>query len=67
MGQHIFETRILFPDDQILNVAATFQKCKNNCVTWASAGGGKMGICPPLENGTKKEKFLENMKSAVYF
>jgi len=27
--------------------------------------GGKMGICPPLEIGTKKEKFLENVESAV--
>jgi len=29
-------------------------------------GGGKTGIYgPPLEIGTKKEKFLENVKSAV--
>jgi len=27
--------------------------------------GGKNGHLPPLEIGTKKEKFLENMKSAV--
>jgi len=27
--------------------------------------GGKTGICLPLEIGTKKENFLENVKSAV--
>jgi len=26
--------------------------------------GAKKGICPPLENGTKKQIFLENVKSA---
>jgi len=25
--------------------------------------GGKMGICPPLEIGTKSQKYLENLKS----
>jgi len=29
-------------------------------------GKGKTGICPNLEIGTKKQKFLENVKSAVY-
>ena len=26
--------------------------------------GVKTGVCPPLEIGTKKQKFLENVKSA---
>jgi len=34
--------------------------------SWASAGG-KTGICLPLEIGTKNQKFLEKLKSAVYF
>ena len=29
--------------------------------------GGKTGIWPPLEIGTKKQKFLENLKSSVQF
>jgi len=29
---------------------------------WASAGWAKTGICPPLEIGTKKQTFLENVK-----
>jgi len=29
--------------------------------------GCKTGICPPPEIGTKKAKFLENVKSAVWF
>jgi len=32
--------------------------------SWASAGGAKR-VFPPLEIGTKKAKFLENVKSAV--
>jgi len=32
--------------------------------TWASAGG-ETDICPPLEIETKKQKFLENVKSEV--
>jgi len=28
-------------------------------------GGRKKGIFPPLEIGTKKQKFIENVKSAV--
>jgi len=27
--------------------------------------GGKTAICPPLEIGTKKQKFLENVKTGV--
>jgi len=34
--------------------------------TWASAGG-KTGICPPLEIGTKNQKFLEHLKLAAKF
>jgi len=30
-------------------------------------GGGQTDISPPLEIGSKKEKFLENVKSAVQF
>jgi len=37
---------------------------KTGLQSWASAGGDKTGI-PPLEMGTKKQKFLENVKSAV--
>ena len=32
-------------------------------VVWGIAGGGT-GICPPLEIGTKNQKFPENVKSA---
>jgi len=35
-------------------------------VSWVSAGGAKRAFVP-LEIGTKKEKFLENVKSAVQF
>ena len=28
-------------------------------------GGGNTGICPPLEIGTKKQKFLNNLKSVL--
>jgi len=34
---------------------------------WTSAGGAKRAFALPLEIGTKKEKFLENVKSAVQF
>jgi len=34
--------------------------------TWASAGV-QNGNLPPLEIGTKKQKFMENVKSAVLF
>jgi len=34
-------------------------------LAWASAGGRQNGHLPPLEIGTKKQKFLENAKSAV--
>jgi len=34
---------------------------------WASAGGAKWAFLPPLEIGTKKQKFLENVKSAFWF
>jgi len=27
--------------------------------------GGKMGLCPPLETGTKKQKFVENLVSSL--
>jgi len=27
--------------------------------------GGTTGICPPVEIGTRKQKFFENVKSAV--
>jgi len=33
-------------------------------LSWASAGGQNRHL-PPLEIETKKEKFLENVKSAV--
>jgi len=29
--------------------------------------GGKTGICPPLEIGTKNQKCLVNLKPAAYF
>jgi len=32
---------------------------------WASAGGGQNGHLPPLEIGTKKQKFMENVKSGI--
>jgi len=34
---------------------------------WASAGGSKTGMCPPLEIETKKQKFLVNVKSGIQF
>jgi len=34
-------------------------------LTWASAGGGAKRAFSPLEMGTKKQKFLENVKSSV--
>jgi len=35
---------------------------------WASAGGGgKTGICPTLEIGTKNQDFVENLKLAAKF
>jgi len=37
-------------------------------LTWASAGvEGKTGICPLLENGTKNQKILENLKLVAKF
>jgi len=35
------------------------------CRALASTGGEKRAFAPPVEIGTKKEKFLENVKSAV--
>jgi len=32
---------------------------------WLSSGEGKTGICPLLKIETKKQRFLENLKSAA--
>jgi len=39
-----------------------FLYCQYMLHSRASAGVGKTGICHPLEIGTKKQKFLENVK-----
>ena len=36
-------------------------------LAWASAGGGQNGHLPPLDIGTKNQKFLENLKLAAKF
>jgi len=35
--------------------------------SWASAGGSKIGISPPLEIGTKDQNFFENLELAANF
>jgi len=40
-------------------------KFKSALTMGVRRAGGKMGICHPLEIGSKKKKFLENVKSAV--
>ena len=45
-----------------------FSKRYSGLLSCASAGGGvKRAFAPPLEIGTKKPKFLENLKSASWF
>jgi len=44
--------------------AATFKPGNSEASMGVRRGGGKTGICPPLEIGTKKQTFLENVKSA---
>jgi len=40
--------------------------CCGNLTSWVSIRGeDRTDICPTLEIGTKRQKFLENVKSAV--
>jgi len=51
----------------VILILASFEKLlslNQEEQTWASAGGDKTGICPPV-NWDEKQSFLENLKSAV--
>jgi len=52
----------------IKNSMRRAKKCSSPmpaCQAWTSAGGAQNGHLPPPEIGTKKEKILEKVKSAL--
>jgi len=50
---------------EVVIAGALFQHLACPCVHGCSQGGDEMGICHHLEIGTKKQKILENLKSAA--